>query len=171
VPVDLVVPTYQQGVNAGGADYTDTRGDAYAADQAYSPGSFGYVGPGSTDSTSDPIAGTEDDPLYQSQRVGMSSYRFDVAKGHYLVNLQFAEISANNPGERRFHVTIEDEPVLFNFDVFAQGGGQDVAVDRSFETDVTDGHLDIEFFSQVGEPIVNAILVSELPPGGELQIR
>ena len=101
----------------------------------------------------------------------MSSYRFDVENGHYLVALRFAELTATNPGERRFHVTIEDDPVLFNFDVFVQGGGQDVAVDRSFETDVTDGHLDIEFFSQAGEPIVNAILVTELPPGGELQIR
>jgi subtilisin family serine protease len=163
IPVDLVVPAYQQGVNAGGGEYTDTKGDAYAADQVYSPGSFGYVGASSTFSTSDPIAGTEDDPLYQDQRIGMSSYRFDVANGHYLVVLRFAELTANNIGERRFHVTIEEQPVLFNFDVFARGGGQDVAVDRSFETDVIDGHLDVEFFTQTGEPIVNAILVSELP--------
>lgn len=172
VPVDLIVPAYQQGVNAGGSDFTDSKGDAYAADQAYSSGSFGYDGAGSTFSTSDPIGGTEDDPLYQDQRVGMTAYRFDVANGHYRVDLRFAELELNSAGARVFHVTIEDAPVLFNFDVFAAGGGQDVAVDRSFETDVTDGRLDIEFFGRIGEPIINAILVTELPSSGSgMQVR
>ncbi|HEV8420965.1 MAG TPA: malectin domain-containing carbohydrate-binding protein, partial [Actinomycetota bacterium] len=172
IPVVLIVPAYQQGLNAGGPDYTDSNGDAYAADQAYGPGSFGYEGASSTFSTGDPIAGTEDDPLYQTQRIGMDAYRFDVANGHYRVDLRFAELQLDSEGARVFHVTVEDVPVLFNFDVFAKGGGQDVAVDRSFETDVTDGRLDIEFFDRFGEPIVNAILVTELPPGGEgMQVR
>jgi subtilisin family serine protease len=168
VPVVLIVPAYQQGVNAGGGDYTDSNGDAYAADQAYSPGSFGYEGLGSLPfSTSDPIEGTEDDPLYQDQRIGMAAYRLDVADGHYRVDLRFAELQSNSSGERVFHVTIEDAPVLFNFDVFDTAGGQDIAVDRLFETDVADGRLDIEFFGRFGQPIINAILVTELPPGGE----
>src|SRR5262249_7815969 len=43
VPVHLVVPAYQQAVNNGGPAYTDRAGDVWAADRAYTAGSYGYV--------------------------------------------------------------------------------------------------------------------------------
>ena len=167
VPVTLVVPTYQQGVNAGGADYTDTGGNAFGHDRSYDGGPFGYTGASSTVSSTHAISGTSDPALYQTQRLGMKSYRFDVANGHYRVDLRFAELQAKAKGKRVFHVTIEGVPVLFNFDVYAAGGGRYVAVDRTFEVDVTDGRLDVGFVPQSGlPPIVNAILVTDVPPAG-----
>jgi len=44
------------------------------------------------DSTIDSIAQTDFDYLYQSARVGLSSYLIDLANGRYLVRLHFAEI-------------------------------------------------------------------------------
>jgi hypothetical protein len=50
--------------------------------------------------------------------------------------------------------------------VFAAAGGQRIAYDRTFIVEVTDGVLDIGFIAQRGDqPIVNGILVTELPPG------
>jgi hypothetical protein len=167
VPVTLIVPAYQQGIDAGTGSYVDPQtGDSYAADQALSAGSFGYVGPSSIRSTGADIAGTDRDPLYQDLRSGMIAYRFSVPNGTYRVDLSFAELQLNKAGARVFSVSLEGSAVLTNFDVFAAAGGRYVALDRSFVVDVTDGVLDISFAGQRGDsPIVNAILVTEMPPG------
>jgi len=166
VPVTLVVPAYQQGINAGGGAYVDpAQGDLYGADRAYASGGFGYVGTSSTRSTNAGIAGTTRDPLYQTNRAGMSAYRFTVPNGTYRVDLSFAELQVAKTGGRVFSVGLEGSTVLSNFDVFATAGKL-AAVDRSFTVEVTDGVLDISFLAQRGDkPIVNAILVTEMPPG------
>lgn len=167
VPVTLVVPAYQQGINAGGGSYVDpAQGDLYGADRAYSSGGFGYLGASSTRSTSAGIAGTTRDPLYQDLRSGMSAYRFAVPNGTYKVDLSFAELQLSKAGGRVFSVGLEGSNVLTNFDVVAAAGGRYVAFDRSFTVEVTDGVLDISFTAQRGDkPIINAILVTEMPPG------
>ena len=165
VPVTLVVPAYQQGVNAGGNSYTDADGDAYAFDRAWAAGSFGWLGSSSSRSTKSAIADTTEDGLYQDLRTGMTGYRFDVANGTYRVDLAFAEIVAKRAGARVFSVTIEGTTVIAGLDVFATVG-RNTALDRSFDVEVSDGHLDIGFIAQRGDaPIVNGILVTEVPPG------
>jgi Malectin domain/Viral BACON domain len=165
VPVVLVVPAFQQGVNAGGGAYANGNGDVFAADRAYDGGPFGFVGASSTRSTKSAIAGTPDGPLYQDLRSGMAAYRFAVPEGRYRVDLGFAEIVARKAGARVFSVAIEGQPVLVNLDVFAEAG-RNAALDRWFEADVADGVLDVTFTAQRGDtPIVNAILVTEVPPG------
>jgi hypothetical protein len=166
VPVTLVVPAYQQGVNAGGGAYVNANGDLYGVDRAWSAGSFGWLGASSTRSTGSAIAGTTEDPIYQDLRSGMSGYRFDVPDGQYRVDLSFAELVAKRAGARVFSVTIEGTTVLAGLDVFAVAGGRFIAVDRSFVVNVSDGQLDIGFTPQRGDvPIVNGILVTEMPPG------
>ena len=167
VPVTLVVPAYQQGIDAGVGAYVDpSTGDLYASDRAFSTGGFGYVGASSTRSTGMDIAGTDRDPLYQDLRTGMSGYRFTVPNGTYRVDLSFAELQLRKAGGRVFSVSIEGSPVLTNLDVFAAAGGRYVALDRSFLVEVTDGVLDITFIAQRGDsPIINAILVTEMPLG------
>ena len=78
--VTLVVPMYRQGVNAGGAAYLDATGDPWSADRAWTPGGYGYLGAGWTNTTARPIAGTDDAPLHQSQREATSGYRFDTCR-------------------------------------------------------------------------------------------
>jgi subtilisin family serine protease len=167
VPVILVVPAYQQGVNAGGSTYTDANGDVFGGDRAYGAGPFGYLGVSSTRSTGSAIDGTDDDPLYQAMRQGQTGYRFDVPDGTYRVDLRFAEIVAKKAGARVFSVAIEGQPVLSSLDVYA-AAGRNTALDRTVEVEVTDGHLDIAFAAQRGDqPFISAILVTEVPPGGE----
>ena len=142
VPVTLVVPGYQQGINVGGKAYTTAAGVDYADDRSYGSGPYGYVGAGSKRKTSHSIAGTDDDPLYRDQRLGMKSYKFDVPDGHYRVDLQFAELVERRAGRRIFNVTIEGVPVIPYLDVAAEAPGRYVALDRSFEVDVSDGQLE-----------------------------
>jgi hypothetical protein len=136
------------------------------SDRAFASGSFGYTG-GSTASTASGIAGTTRDPLYQNQRVGMSDYRFAVPDGTYKVDLSFAELQAVAPGDRIFSVAFENAPLIWQLDVASAAGGILTAYDRSVMVEVTDGVLDITFVGNLGDvPIVNGILVTEIPQTG-----
>jgi hypothetical protein len=85
----LYAQSYMQRVNTGGSSYT-TGVDTFDADQAYSSGGWGYVG-GSTYTGSHAIANTTDDVLYQTERWGLSAYRFTVSDGNFEVVFHFAE--------------------------------------------------------------------------------
>jgi len=166
VPVVVVVPTYRQGVNAGGPAFTDGAGTAFAADRPLGGGSYGYLGASSARSTTSAIDGTADDALYQDLRTGMTGYRFAVAEGTYRVDLGFAEILARKAGARVFTVTIEGQTVVVNLDVFKAAGGRNTALSLPFTVEVTDGFLDVGFAAQRGDaPIVNSLLVTEVPVG------
>ena len=152
------MPAYRQGVNVGGGAYTDVaEGDLWAADQAYSPGSWGYITRGVESRTNRSIAGTLDDPLYQDLRRGMSEYRFDgVPNGAYQVELKFAELSNRRPGQHIYDVMIEGNAVLFAHDVSAEVGTY-TADSHSF-VPVTDGSLNVRFVTRrgFGEPEISA---------------
>ena len=85
---------------------------------------------------------------------------------HAVVDLSFAELQANRAGQRIFGVWLEGVAAIANLDVFAAAGGRLTAYDQTVFVEVTDGVLDISFVAQRGDqPIVNAILVTEQPPG------
>jgi hypothetical protein len=165
VPVKLVVPAYYRTVNAGGSAYTDLAGDGWSADQAYSAGGFGYTSKSQTSSTRAGIAGTADDPLYQSQRVSPGEYRFDgLPSGVYEIDLRFAELIYRQAQKRIFDVIGEQSVLLPAHDIFADVGGL-TADDHVFFLPVTDGQLDLRFVPRrgFGAPVVNAIRVRERP--------
>jgi subtilisin family serine protease len=165
VPVQLIVPAYYQAVNAGDGVYTDLEGDTWAADQAYSAGSWGYIGTSNTDKVKNAIGGTLDDPLYQDERRGAVEYRFDgLPPGPYQVELRFAELQRSRPGQRIFDVIAEGNTILPALDVAAEVGTF-YADDKSFFMHVTDGQLNLRFVTRRGfkEPIINAIRVRHRP--------
>ncbi len=149
--------TYHQYVNAGGNTYTDSHAHTWAADQAYAPGAWGYVG-GTAYSKPDSIAGTVDDTLYQTERYGMTGYKFDVPNGQYQVTLHFAELFFNAPHKRVFDVSLEGQKVLENYDIFADVG-KFTATSKTFLVNVTDGQLNIDFGAKINYPKVSAIEV------------
>ena len=71
-------------INAGGAQYTDSKGQTWGADQFFS-GGFPYT-------TAQPISGTTSQPLFQTERSGAFSYKIPVPPGRVRVTLYFAEI-------------------------------------------------------------------------------
>lgn len=64
-------------------------------DQAYVDGGWGYVG-GEAQSSQVEIHLTDDGPLYQTLRVGLKAYRFDVPVGTYEVELFVADVFGEN---------------------------------------------------------------------------
>ena len=153
-------PPYEMRVNAGSRDaYSDAQGRLWMADQPYVEGNWGYVG-GAGWSTGDPIAGTEDDPLYQTVHWGYGTwgYKFDLPNGDYRVELRFVEPYWTEAGKRVFDVQLEGQTVLADLDVYALVG-HDVAYDRTFDVTVTDGQLNVDFVGKVDTADIAAIQV------------
>lgn len=138
-------------VNCGGDEYWDVERNQWYADQPYTPGSWGYENPGYFLFYEYPISGTNDDPLYQHEHNALDNYKFTVPNGTYIVTLKFAELYYDNVGDRIFHVEIEGDRVLDNFDILAEVGFA-AACDKTFQLDVSDGVLDILFITIEVEP-------------------
>lgn len=128
-------------------------------------GSWGYVDRSTTQSTKKEIAGTEDDPLYQDQRVNMLEYRFDgLTPGNYQVDLRFAEIKPTQPNHRIYDVTIEGSMMIYAHDTALEVGSF-AADNHTFFVSVTDEQLNVRFIPRRGyqSPIINALSVIHRP--------
>ena len=161
----LATPAFAFRINAGGANFTDSVGNLFVADKAYTSGDFGYLGGGNI-STSSPIDNTTDDPLFQSQRIQSSfSYLFDnLPPDDYVVTLHFAEIQFTAPGKRIFDVTIEGNLLIDNYDIFVAAGGANTAVMQTFLVPVSDGQLNIVFSASAQRSAIAAIEVVSSAP-------
>jgi hypothetical protein len=152
-------------VYAGAAAYVDASGNTWLADQAFTAGGWGFIG-GFTKTSTNPIANTTDDPLFQIDHRWTSSalpgYSFSVPNGNYNLTLRFAEFNAANVGERLFDIVIEGATVAANFDILAAAGGANTAVDRTFAVAVTDGQLDVSFVRRSGNPKVSALRIQSM---------
>lgn len=127
-------------VNSGGSAIT-VAGVPFKADQ--------YYRGGSVNSTTDPIASTEDDALYQSERFGNYSYEIPVIAATYDVELYFNELFQTSVGARIFSVSVEDQPLFSDFDLFATVG-HDTAYARVIkDVPVNDGYLSIKLTATV----------------------
>ena len=84
-----------------------------------------------------------------------AGYAIPLPRGRYRVTLHFAEIWFAVPGMRRFDVRIEGSEVLREHEPLSKGF---LAADaRSFEVEVRDGTLDIEFVRRVEDPAVSGL--------------
>jgi len=168
-------------VNAGGAAITATDGTGidWSADQAGSPSPYvnatetGNV----TNSAPDPITADGSLPAYvpldiftierfsssDNDPVVPLEWDFPVANnGQFKVNLFFVE-AFRNDANRTFDVFVEDELKLDNYSMYAEVGG-DVALVKSFVTEVTDGNLDIDLVPDNLLPKIDGIEIIYLGP-------
>ena len=138
-------------IHAGGSDYTDPLNQPWSADTSFSGGS--------TYSTAVSVSGTTTPDLYQSGRTGDSGfqYEFPAPNGSYTVNLKFAEPTFGDSGQRTFHVVVNGQIALANFDIVAQAGGPRIAADKQIPITVRDGKILLQFLPVVDRPIVSAI--------------
>ena len=140
---------------------------------------------GSTFQTAAAISGTNSPTVYQSERWAANSlqYQFNVPNGSYNINLKFAEIYNTQAGQRVFNATINGQTVLTNFDIFAQAGGANKAIDKQFPVSVTGGAITIQLLAVVSNPKISGIEIvlqpkiavavnppsSQVAPGGTQQ--
>lgn len=156
---------YEYRISAGNPNsVTDCSGHLWLADQAYSFGSFGYVG-GTAGNIPNSISGicSAAQSLYQRERYGANgsvfSYRFDCPPGVYEVTLLQAENWVNGPNQRLFDVRIQEETVIENKDIFALAGGQSIPLQMVYTQQVTESPLWIHFEPNVQNSRVAGIAV------------
>jgi len=87
-----------------------------------------------------------------------------VPPGAYAITLKFAEISSEQTGQRLFHVSINDQQVLTNFDVYAAAGGPNLPIDRVFRINVPSGSIQILLTPILSSAIVSGIEIFRTGP-------
>ncbi|MCO6047518.1 malectin domain-containing carbohydrate-binding protein [Aeoliella sp. ICT_H6.2] len=90
--------------------------------------------------------------------------------GEYEVRFYFAEIDPNSFGEglRVFDVSVEEQLVLDDFDIYAAAGmAGNKGIMRSFIVS-SSSELDIDFFAETGNPMVSAIEILPFEGSGTL---
>lgn len=174
-------------VMMGSPRYFDDReaGLAWIPEQAYQPGSWGYVGGevyrrktdfGSMLGTDADILGTDQDPLFQTQREGLTAFKADVPDGVYSVSLYFAELNGDKKkealaynlgadaeqktlGVRIFDIAINGQKVTGGLNI-ARECGINRALIKKYIVNVQGGKgLTIDFLKKQGETILNAIRI------------
>jgi len=153
-------------------------------EKEYASGSWGYVGgepalprnwAGTLPASDVPLLGTELDPLYQTQRKGLSSFRADVPCGRYEVTLLWADLTqekyeklAYNLGsdaqhedsDDAFAVEINGKQIFESLDIRREAGRQ-TPLDVKVEVDVTpeQPRIDISLTPQRGQTLLNAVRI------------
>ena len=106
-----------------------------------------------------PVAGTEDDIVFQHVRYNFKGYELAVPQGSYTVVLQFCEPAYKEAGKRVFDVELQGEKVISNLDVFAKVG-QFQALEHTFDNiKVDEGKLRIGFAVVTEFPCAAGIVI------------
>lgn len=171
-------------VNVGGnCFFTDDKsGLCWLPDQAYTEGSWGYVGgdvfrssSGRIGTTAE-IRDTRNTPLMQTKRKEIESYRFDLPNGIYEVELLFADLMAptgrvaydigakmeSTDSDYRgniFNISVNGERWLDKFSpAMEAGGNRHISKKRRFT--VTDKKLTVDFIPIKGITFLNAVKIT-----------
>jgi hypothetical protein len=135
-----------------------------AWDQSYVPRAFGtpHDGPqgGEVSSFTDPIAGTQNQAVYQTVRYDLNGCTVAVPNGVYTVTLNFVEPFYSDAGKRVFGVKLQGNQVIEHLDIFARAG-KDRALDLAYpDVAVTNGVLHVDFTTEVEFPCIAGIEIS-----------
>ena len=112
------------------------------------------------------VLGTEDTTIYRTARSGEFSYDIPLKPGTYELRLHFIEtnfgpgtIGGRGESSRIFSVLLNEKPVLTDFDIYSDAGGNLRALTRVFKgvTPGSDGMIHIKFLRHFDQPMVNAI--------------
>lgn len=184
---DEAVPFTELNVMLGSPRYFEDRAAnvAWIPEQEYKPGSWGFIGGtsyrrqtgfGTMLGSDIDIHGTDMNPIFQTQRVGIKSFKADVPNGEYSVYLHWAELESDKErealvynlgadseqtfaGNRSFGISINGTTVSDDFNV-AHDYGYARAVIKKFVITVKDGKgVSVDFHKKEGEPILNAIRI------------
>ncbi len=184
---DENIPLKQMNILLGANRYyIDDAKQLWIPDQQYHERSWGYIGgktftiadngrlPYGTDKS---IAGTDNDPVYQTQQIGIKKYRLDLPAGEYELTLHFAELLGGQVkelpynladperiepnGKRIFNVYVNGNLLLYNFDIAEQYGSATAVIKTVIVTVTGTGGIEIDFKAVEGESVLNALQVKK----------
>lgn len=107
----------------------------------------------------DVIMDADGSEIFNSERYGDFTYQIPVEPGTYNVTLHFAERYQEAPAARVFSVSVENQPVLSNFDLFAEVGHDAAYTPPSVNATANDGNLSINVTTQTDNGTLSGILV------------
>lgn len=156
-------------------------------DQPYRKGAWGYIGGAPFRGTNNRITygsdknilGTDNDPVYQTQQVGISQFKFDVPDGEYELSLYFAELVGGVTKEAlaynldNNHATEKVEQRIFNIAIngnsfleklnLAADYGYTTAVKKRTRITVENGKgITLDFTAIEGKPVLNAVSLRKI---------
>lgn len=105
------------------------------------------------------IKGTEDQYLYNTQRYDLEGFKVKVPNGNYKVTFLFSETKFDQPGQRVFHLKVQDSEVLRNIDVFKAAGRDSAYTITSGMVKVDNYTLDIQFEPVVGPTFLSGFVI------------
>jgi beta-galactosidase len=155
----------------------------WVPDKRYKAGSWGSVGGEAfilngnarqAYGTDRNIRKSENDPIYQSQQVGIRQYKLDVPDGEYQLTLHFAELLsgevkealANNldnssrkdlAEERVFDIVVNDVPFLNNFNIRQKYGALTAGSEVLLVYAKNGVGIKISFNPIIGKAVLNAL--------------
>jgi tetratricopeptide (TPR) repeat protein len=155
-------------INCGGEDFVSENGGGWSRDRFFTSGQRFRERKGEEGGTAvypfeGEIAGTKNPDPYFMNRVFppggpvKAGYRVPLIPGGYRLQLHFAETWFRGPGMRSFDVIVEGERVLESYEPFQAGFA--AAKVETFDIQVEDALLEIEFVHKIGNPFISAIEV------------
>ena len=106
------------------------------------------------------VADARDAALWAAVRHGSFGYRIPLENGRYRVRLGFLDpLKDAQPGTRRFSVTANGATVVPGLDIVAVAGAPATAITRSFDVEVRDGSLRLDFKPELGEAVLSNLVV------------
>jgi len=187
---DIVTPFKELNVSLGDTRFyaDDKLQQIWLPEKPYAPGSWGYIGghvfnlKGSTlqkAGTNKNILGTDYDPIYATQRVGLDGFKLDVPDGKYEVTLLFAELLSDKERQGLVYnltdTAQKEQAANRSFDIFINSEKVTEALDddnylepeRAFSIKYTIGvnngaGIDIRFKAIKGESILNGLQVKKI---------
>lgn len=148
---------YPLKINVGGDAYGD-----WLADQNWThEGDYGQIGgtPGSY--YGQPVSGTTDDLVFQTEQRGIVKYQVRLPAGKYTVSLMLAENYFNAPDCRLMDINVEGEYVVRDLDLFAAAGAHAAFYLEVSEVCVSDGILDIHLADNKDFTLLNGIIINQ----------
>lgn len=164
------------------------KSQVWIPEQEYRPGSWGYVGGkpfrpktrfGSLPSSELDIIDTEDDPIYQTQRVDIKAFKLDVPDGKYVISLGWAELESDKEheklvynlgddkvseavSERVFNVLVNEVYIEKNLNL-AKEFEAERAVSKKYEVLVSKKEgITITFEKVEGLPVLNTLRIRKI---------
>ncbi len=146
---------------ASGANYTDSLGRVWMADQEYFPayGGEGWAYDAQPYDAASPVNGTADPALYQNFREDTNiEYKFNVPAGNYQVTLKMVNTTYQQTGQAIVNIVANGSIVVPELDLDAVAGYYN-AYDVVFDVAATNGVLDLLWLPAYGTATVSAIEV------------
>ena len=153
-PPNPTLPTEVR-INVGGEAYVDSLSNMWAADSLFNTGSAYSI--------TQPISGTIDDILFQTERWDLDTvpeltYVIPIANGAYNIKILLSDIyeGTHAVGARQFGISLEGVTVETGIDIYNEVGGF-AALTRTYPIVVTDENVSLILLHDIENPKISGI--------------